>query len=58
VGAGAWRAVEHDGLHARRWGHLDMLQWVRTNDANSEVWDEHLVLRSAVYGPRNQEVLA
>ena len=39
------------------YGQLEVLQWVRHNDANSAVWDERLVLRHAD-GPRKQEVLA
>ena len=37
-------------------GHLEVLQWVRVNDASGEAWDERLV-RTHAAGSRKQEVL-
>jgi hypothetical protein len=37
-------------------GHLEVLQWVRANDATGEAWDKDLV-RAHAGGPRWQEVL-
>ena len=37
-------------------GQLEVLQWVRENDATGEAWNERLV-RSYAGGPRKQEVL-
>ena len=37
-------------------GQLEVLQWVRENDATGEVWEERLV-RTHASGPRKQEVL-
>jgi hypothetical protein len=36
-------------------GHLEVLQWVRENDATSEAWDESRV-HCFAGGPREQEV--
>ena len=49
------------GLHGLRHhraygGHLEVLQWVRENDATGETWNEDRVRRYAC-GPRQQEVL-
>ena len=37
-------------------GQLEVLQWVRENDAAGKVWDEDDV-RTHAAGPRKQEVL-
>jgi hypothetical protein len=37
-------------------GHLEVLQWVRENDATGGVWNENTV-RQHAGGPRRQEVL-
>ena len=37
-------------------GQLEVLQWVRENDANGEAWNEDRV-RACAVGPRKQEVL-
>ena len=43
-------------IYAARAGQLEVLQWVRENDATGEAWDERLVRANAA-GPRKQEVL-
>jgi hypothetical protein len=43
-------------MSAAQAGHLEVLQWVRENDANGEAWDEFCV-RTHAAGPRKQEVL-
>ena len=37
-------------------GQLEVLQWVRENDATGEVWSENTV-RTHAGGPKKQEVL-
>jgi len=46
----------HPPAWAAQGGHLEVLQWVRSNDATGEVWNEADLRRFAT-GPRKQEVL-
>jgi len=46
----------HTCKYAAEEGQLEVLQWVRENDATGEIWGENRVLYYAA-GPREQEVL-
>jgi hypothetical protein len=43
-------------MYATNAGQLEVLQWMRANDAAGEVWNEDNV-RIYAAGPRKQEVL-
>ena len=58
MGAGARLPVGLLHLQsAARAGQLEVLQWVRKNDASGEVWSENHVRLWCAAGPREQEVL-